>query len=90
MITPKLQTRRDRLADRGLRSVAWRRRCVGWVIDAAGVRVAARVRVAGATYKFDSVRVIDISSGFRDISKKKLSLEKVRQGLGAQKHLDLG
>jgi len=84
MITPKLQTRRDRLADRGLRSVAWRRRCVGWVIDAAGVRVA------GATYKFDSVRAFDFSSGFRDISKKKLSLKKVRQGLGAQKHLDLG
>jgi len=89
MITPKLQTRRDRLADRGLRSVAWRRRCVGWVIDAAGVRVAARVRVAGTTYKFDSVRVFDFSSGFRDMSKK-LSLKKVRQGLGAQKHLDLG
>jgi len=66
MITPKLQTRRDRLSDRGLRSVAWRRRCVGWVTDGAGIRVA------GVTYKFDSVRVFDISSGFRGSKKKTL------------------
>jgi len=89
MITPKLQTRRDRLAGRGLRSAAWRRRCVGWVIDAAGVRVAARVRVAGATYKVDSVRVFDISSGFRGISKKikqkKLSLKKISSGARGSK-----
>jgi len=83
MITPKLQTRRDRLADRGLRSVGWRRRCVGWVIDAAGLRVAARVRVAGATYKFDSARVFDISSGFRDIAKK--NFEKSSSGARGSK-----
>jgi len=82
MITPKLQTRRDRLADRGLRSVARRWRCAGWAIDAAGVRVAARVRLAGVTNKFDSVRVSDISSGFRDISKKKLSSKKSLSGAG--------